>query len=198
MAMSSEPNDSRERLLVASINLIRVKGYSATRVDDIAAEAGVTKGSFFHHFATKEDCARAATVHWSARSGTLFADAPYQRLKSPAARALGYIDFRISLLTGPVTSYTCYVGTVLHEVHDTHPDLAADSAASILQDAERLEVELAEALGAKGDAHGLALHIVATIQGALLIATAEGGSGGARASLSHLRKYLEQCLGDAA
>ncbi|MEO8883222.1 MAG: TetR family transcriptional regulator, partial [Devosia sp.] len=32
---------------MAAINVIRVKGYSATRVDDIAAAAGVTKGSFF-------------------------------------------------------------------------------------------------------------------------------------------------------
>lgn len=196
--MSLELQDSRERLLVAAINVIRVKGYSATRVDDIAASAGVTKGSFFHHFATKEDCARAATVHWSALSGTLFADAPYQQLTSPAARILAYIDFRISLLTGPVTTYTCYVGTVLHEVHDTHPALAADSAASILQDAVRLEAELTEALGPGSDAHTLAIHIVATIQGALLIATAEGGSHGARASLAHLRRYLEHCLGDAA
>ena len=194
--MNSEPQDSRERLLVAAINVIRVKGYAGTRVDDIASAAGVTKGSFFHHFATKEDCARAATVYWSSLSSTLFADAPFQKLETPAARILSYIDFRISLLTGPVTSYTCYAGTVLHEVHDTHPELAADSAASILKDAERLQAELTQALGSKSaEAHGLALHIVASIQGALLIATAEDGSDGARASLAHLRKYLEHCLG---
>lgn len=191
--------DSRDRLLAAAIDVIRVKGYSATRVDDIAAAAGVTKGSFFHHFATKEDCARAATAHWSSLSETLFAGAGYRTMASPSERVLGYIDFRMSLLTGPVATYACYVGTVLHEVHDTHPALAADSAASMLKDAAKLEVDLAAALGPDAaEAHDLAIHILAVIQGALLIATAEGGNQGARASLGHLRRYLEHRLGGAS
>jgi TetR/AcrR family transcriptional repressor of nem operon len=42
--------NSRNKLLDAAIDVVRSKGYGATRVDDIAAAAGVTKGSFFHHF----------------------------------------------------------------------------------------------------------------------------------------------------
>jgi TetR/AcrR family transcriptional repressor of nem operon len=192
----TENQSSREKLLLAAIDVIRVKGYAVTRVDDIAAAAGVTKGSFFHHFPSKEACARAAAIHWAAQSEAVFAGAGHRDPESPAARVLAYIDFRISLLAGPVAKYTCYVGTVLHEVHDTHPELAADSAASILRQAALLEADLAAALGNDADeAHDLALHIEATIQGALLMATAEGGSVGARASLSHLRRYLEARLG---
>lgn len=192
--MSDNPN-TRERLLSAAIDVIRVKGYAATRVDDIAAAAGVTKGSFFHHFATKEACARAAIPHWSARSEALLTQSGHREPESPAARVLAYIDFRISQLSGPVAKYACYVGTVLQEVHDTHPELAAESAASILEHASILETDLAAALGGGGqEVHDLAIHIEATIQGALLIAKAEGDSGGARASLAHLRRYLERQL----
>lgn len=189
----SDDQSSRERLLSAAIDVIRVKGYATTRVDDIAAAAGVTKGSFFHHFPTKEACAREAAVYWSAQSEARFSGSRHRDSKSPAARVLAYIDFRISLLSGPVAAYACYVGTVLQEVHDTHPELAADSAASILGQAALLEEDLAAALGTKHhEAHDLAIHIEATIQGALLIAKAEGGTKGAKASLRHLRRYLEQ------
>ena len=42
---------SGRKLLEAAIHVIRSKGYSAARVEDICAEAGLTKGAFFHHFA---------------------------------------------------------------------------------------------------------------------------------------------------
>jgi len=193
----SEDQSSRERLLSAAIDVIRVKGYAMTRVDDIAAAAGVTKGSFFHHFATKEACAREAAVYWSAQTQIAFAGSRHREKKSPAARVLAYIDFRISLLAGPASTYTCYVGTVLQEVHDTHPELAADSAASLLAQAALLEEDLQAALGVEGEARELALHIESTIQGSLLIAKAEGGASGARASLDHLRRYLEFRLNKA-
>ena len=53
------PN-ARAKLLRAALGVIRVKGYSATSVDELCAAAGVTKGAFFHHFATKEALAVAA------------------------------------------------------------------------------------------------------------------------------------------
>lgn len=187
--------DSRNRLLDAAIDVFRAKGYGATRVDDIAAQARVTKGSFFHHFATKEACARAAAGRWSELSEAVFAASGHREAATPAARILAYLDFRIALLEGPVAAYTCYAGTVLQEVHETHPDLASDCAASMLGHARTLEADLAEALGRhRAEAGTLALHIQGVIQGALLIAKAEGGNRGARASLQHLKRYVETRL----
>ena len=182
----------RGELLSAAIDVVRAKGYAAMRVDDLAATAGVTKGSFFHHFPSKEACALEAVKYWSEQAEAVFGACGYRLAGSPAARVLAYIDFRIALLDGSVASYTCYAGTLLQEVHETHPDLASACAASILDHAKTLESDLAQALGtASGEAHDLAVHIQAVIQGALIIAKAEGGSHGARASLGHLRRYLE-------
>lgn len=181
---------TRERLIAAAIEVIRVKGYGAASVNDIAEAAGVTKGSFFHHFATKEICAREAAVQWKLESRAHLSTSS-RRGATPRDRVLAYIDFRISLLGGPVAKYACYVGTVLYEVHDTHPELAADIAASLLDQAKALEPDLAAALGARhSESHNLAIHIEASIQGALLLAKAEGGTRGARASLEHLKEYI--------
>jgi len=53
-----EPERTYEALLGSALELFREKGYHATSVQGIADAAGLTKGAFYHHFATKEDVLR--------------------------------------------------------------------------------------------------------------------------------------------
>ncbi len=61
-------------LIDLAAGLFRMKGYSATSIDDIAKACGLTKGSLYHHFAGKEELAVAALeqVHQFYRD-TIFA-----------------------------------------------------------------------------------------------------------------------------
>ena len=96
--MNAAALNVRSRLLDAALHVIRSKGYSASTVDDICTEAGVTKGSFFHYFKSKEDLALAAVEHWNTMTGGLFAQSAYQTLPDPRDRVLAYIDLRAELL----------------------------------------------------------------------------------------------------
>jgi TetR/AcrR family transcriptional repressor of nem operon len=53
----------KTKLLAATLHVIRSKGYAATTVDDICREVCVTKGSFFHHFKSKDELALDAAAH---------------------------------------------------------------------------------------------------------------------------------------
>lgn len=47
-------DETRERIALAAIRLFREKGFEATTIDEIAAEADVAKGTFFNYFPRKE------------------------------------------------------------------------------------------------------------------------------------------------
>src|SRR5665213_1076901 len=118
-------HDSKTLLLNAALQLIRSKGYAGTTVEDICNEAGVTKGSFFHHFKSKDDLALGATAHWEAMTEGFFASAPYHTHSDPLERLLGYVDFRGAILMGELPDYTCLLGTLVQETYATHPQIRA-------------------------------------------------------------------------
>jgi TetR/AcrR family transcriptional regulator, transcriptional repressor for nem operon len=191
---------ARRKLLDAALSLIRTKGYAATTVDDLCAAAGVTKGAFFHYFASKEALAVAAAEHWSEATGALFAAAPYHQPADPLQRILGYVDFRKALLTGKVAEFTCLVGTMVQEVYDSSPAIRDACDASISGHAATLEPDIAAAMAryrirADWTARGLALHIQAVLQGAFILAKAKGNAAIAADSIDHLRRYLVQLFG---
>jgi AcrR family transcriptional regulator len=49
------PDERPSELLEAALRIFAERGYANTRLEDIAAAVGVTKGTIYHYFATKED-----------------------------------------------------------------------------------------------------------------------------------------------
>ncbi len=195
--MAAALHPSKAKLLDAALKVIRTKGYTATRIEDVCDAAGVTKGSFFHHFRSKEELAVAATDYWSAITGELFARAPYHRHADPLDRVLGYLDFRKALLEGTVPEFTCLVGTMVQEVYETDPAIRDACDRSISGHAATLEQDIAEAMTrydvrADWTAQSLALHMQAVLQGAFVLAKAKGGPEVAADSIDHLRRYVER------
>ena len=157
-----------------------------------SAEAGVTKGSFFHHF--KEEDRAGRGLHWNQdRGGVRGRRLP--QADDPLQRVLGYVDFRSAILDRAVPDFTCFLGTLVQETYTTHPAVraACDHGMSAhvagltrdLQAAKRLY-----APNADWSAESVGYFIQAVLQGSFIFAKAKQDAAVARQNLVHLKRYL--------
>ncbi len=198
-AATPRGEESRRRILEAALGVFRSRGYTATTVEDLCAAAGVTKGSFFHHFDSKQAAALAAIDHWNRSTGELFAGASFWRIEDPRARLLAYLDFRAELVRGELPEFTCLLGTLVQETFATHPTLRAACGAGIEAHAQTLvpTIEAARTTYApKADwsAESLARHIQVVLQGGFVLAKAFNDRGAALESIAHLKRHIEAIL----
>lgn len=78
--------ETRERILEASSQAIVAKSYNGVGLNEILKNAGVPKGSFYHHFKSKEDLAIAVIEKSTAEHLVRFREYLTDRSKSPLER----------------------------------------------------------------------------------------------------------------
>jgi TetR/AcrR family transcriptional repressor of nem operon len=194
---------TKTRLLDAARDVIRTKGYAATSVDDICTAAGVSKGSFFHHFASKEQLGIAAIEAFGEMATAIFGNAPYAAEPDPRNRILGYVDFRAAMLAMEIPEFTCLLGTMVQETYATHPDLRAACDQGMSSHVAELtrDIEAAKQLyapDANWSSESVAYFLQSVLQGAFIFAKAKQSPTVATESLAHLRRYLENLFPKAA
>ena len=194
--ISSLPS-ARAKLLSAAVKLMRKKGYDSTTVGELCKEADVTKGAFFHHFASKEALGVAATTFWTAWTSPLFDTAPYHGFKDPLDQLIGYIDFRRQILQGQsLPESTCLLGILAQEKFETSPVIRDACFQAIATHADHVGKIIAAAQArhapqASWHAESLALYTQAVIQGAFVLAKAKNDVALAADMILHLRRYFE-------
>jgi TetR/AcrR family transcriptional repressor of nem operon len=74
----------KQQIIDAGLGELHARGYTACSVEDITKAAGVPKGSFYNHFASKEDFAATAARRYRQVSGwpaSFAAESPVNRLR---------------------------------------------------------------------------------------------------------------------
>ncbi|MGQ0564821.1 MAG: TetR/AcrR family transcriptional regulator [Gemmobacter sp.] len=191
--------EARGRLLDAATRLIRYKGFAATSVDDLCAAAEVTKGAFFHHFASKEALGVAVVEHWTETTGAMFAAHDYNAKTDPLDRVFAYLDLRRAILDMPIPDFACVAGTAVQETFATFPAIRAAAGDSIRSGMAHVQEHLAEALARHPvpgvSADSLAVEFPVAVQGGIVVAKALDDPAAARAAFDHLECYLRLLFG---
>jgi AcrR family transcriptional regulator len=78
---SASTSTVREQLLTAAGTVFAERGFFRTRITDITDSAGVAAGSFYTHFASKEDILAAVVVR-QGRSGQLLPSPPVPAIRT--------------------------------------------------------------------------------------------------------------------
>ncbi|GAA4969603.1 TetR/AcrR family transcriptional regulator [Pseudonocardia tropica] len=91
------PSGGRDALLETAVGEFIDRGYDATSMEDLSRAAGITKSSFYHHFAGKEALLRAALERAvDGLFGVL--DLPEARAGSPADRLRVIVAAQVRVL----------------------------------------------------------------------------------------------------
>jgi AcrR family transcriptional regulator len=53
--MTRNKNNSREKFMQTTLQLVNEKGFAETTIDEICAKSSLTKGAFYYYFKSKED-----------------------------------------------------------------------------------------------------------------------------------------------
>ena len=195
MKTARAESPTKDKLLDAAQRLMLAKGFPATTVEEICEAAGLTKGSFFHYFESKEDLGKAALDRYAGRGLGALESAPFRRQQDPLKRIIASIDYWIARINDPSMECGCLLGNFAQELSDTHPEIRAQCVRYFDQWTKMLKQDFDEAKRlcrprASIDTQGLAEHYVAVVEGGLLLTKATRDRKVFERNLSHLKRYV--------
>lgn len=180
--------------------LMLEKGFVATTVDEICNAAGLTKGTFFHYFKSKEELAKAALDRFFYRQLEMVGRGSFRRSADPLARVYGLVDSFIEYSKHPVAQKGCLLGNFSQELSATHPELRRQceqrfAEASAIMKKELDAARLKHLPRARVDTQGLAEHFIAVLQGSLILGKAKQDFEVVEKNLVHFKGYLRAVFG---
>jgi len=172
------------------------KGFVATTVDEICEAAGLTKGSFFHYFESKEALGQAVLDRFVASRYQSIQAAPFSKNSDPLQRVYGYLDFVIKMSQEPSVRKGCLLGSFAQDLSETHPDIRKSCARHFTGWAELLKQDLDKAKAkyapkARFDTSSLAEHFIAVFEGSIILAKSKRDPELFEKNLRHFKRYLK-------
>ena len=168
----AQPN-TQQKLIDAGTELFLQRGYNDTGIQDILRHAGVPKGSFYHHFSSKE-CFGLAVVNHYAEQAAQALDETLGDSQAPALERVRLFfveafaefeesDCRVGCLLGTLGQELAQSNDSFRQVIDAHLHVWAARIAECLEEAKS-KGELSEAC----DATQMAQLLIDAFQGAAL------------------------------
>jgi TetR/AcrR family transcriptional repressor of nem operon len=164
---------TREHLIDVGVGLMHLHGYNATGLTEVLKAADVPKGSFYHHFNSKEDFAAAALEEFVAREAK-HAAAVLGDLKTPPLKRLERYFTDLVKIAGQNASIPgCLMGRFSLEIAAESPQLRKLISTAFTHWQQTISTVIQQAvvrkeLPAETDPESLAGFLLNSWEGALL------------------------------
>lgn len=192
--MASKGELTKERILSEATQLFHEKGFGTTSISDILSATELKKGSLYFHFPSKEEIGLA--VLEKAKEG--FKGAMDSSLvgATPGECLTHYFESVFKKHKKSKFHKGCLFGNTALEVSDSEEGYAQIIESIFAQWLERLEDVIADAQGQGQvrddlDANMLAHHIVATIEGGIMLSKLQKNGNPLRICLDSLKVFLK-------
>lgn len=193
--MTEKAPDRKQQLIAAAVRLMLSYGYTATSVDQICEHAGVTKGAFFHYFASKEEICRAAMEAWAAHWEGIVLGAKFHEIEDPLERLAHQFTVMRVAYGSPDKVAGCMIGTVAQEMAVTNRTIGGDAeshlgrwvawAKGLLDAAREKHPPVVDF-----DSESVAWFMCSVVQGSMLIARTRDDRDSVLPNVDHLQAYV--------
>jgi TetR/AcrR family transcriptional repressor of nem operon len=169
---------TREHLINVGVKLMHEHGYNATGLTEILKAADVPKGSFYHHFGSKEDFAAAALERYVTREAEHGAAVLSDTKVTPVKRLKRYFTDLMKMYGQRGAIPGCMMGKFSLEIAAESPELRRQISESFAAWQEEIASVIREAvvqkeIPVKTDASSLAGFLLNSWEGALVRSQAE-------------------------
>lgn len=164
---------TRDHLIDVGLGLMHRNGYNTTGLSDILNAADVPKGSFYHHFGSKEDFAAAALERYGTREREHAAAVLSDTTTPPLKRLRRYFNDLVKLYGQKAAIPGCMMGRFSLEIAEESPQLRKQVSATFDHWQHSIATVVKQAvaekeLPASTDPESLAGFLLNSWQGALL------------------------------
>ncbi len=193
--MTMKRNGTKEKIMENAYTLILEKGYPATTVDEICRTAGVSKGSFFHYFKTKEELGVAVLRWYYQRALHIVGQGPFLEEKDPMKRLFLFLDHTDSV-AWELWNKGCLLGSFASYLAGIGPQLA-EQVSALFNELVRHLTPLFEPVALKTAAENgptaveLSEQFLNVIEGSIVLARAYNDWTHVPTALNNFRRYLK-------
>lgn len=193
-------SDTRERLVMAAMELFWEKGYGSTSIADILKKADANSGSLYHFFPAKQDLLTAVLDTYVNGIRPMLLDPAWEGVDDPIERIFTLLDRYRNFLLETDCFYGCPIGNIALEIHEPDPAVREKLAANFSAWTGAIEeclVAAEDRLPADIDRKALSQFVLTTMEGGVMQARTHRSLETFDASVGQLRNYF-LCLATMA
>lgn len=195
--MTQAQQDTRTRLIEAARDLFLMHGYHNTGISLILKQAEVNSGSLYYFFPTKEDLLLAVLEWYRDHIEDDLLAIHTAHLSDPIEKIFGLLDGYRQMLHMFEYQMGCPIGNLALEVSNDMPaarQLLFVNFEQWIDSVEGFLNEAADRLPAEIDRRGLAIHILSTMEGGVMLARTYRSLSMFDRAITQLRDYLERLI----
>jgi TetR/AcrR family transcriptional repressor of nem operon len=117
--------DTRLRILEKGAEIIHLKGYHHTGIQEILKATGVPKGSFYNYFKSKEDFGLQVVAFFMEMFSGMIEDILEAQNLTPLEKVGGILDRFMEIFQSRDFSHGCPIGNLSQEMGDLSPAFRA-------------------------------------------------------------------------
>jgi TetR/AcrR family transcriptional repressor of nem operon len=184
---------TRERIVEAARDLFFKQGYVATGVAQILKESKANSGSLYYFFPSKEDLLVAVLEKYQALLEPRVLKPAFERVDDPIERLFAVLEGYRLLLEATDFELGCPIGNLALEVSNSQPAarrLIIKNFKAWCDAIRRLIEDAADRLPQDVEAAALATHVLATMEGSVMLARAYRSFEPFDQAINQLKDYI--------